>query len=379
MSLPALGQRTVNLPEIPPEPTLLAIAPGVVLDALREAYQSRDIAQDVDVTIRLRGVQRTESYTLRTRPGAFELDLGKLLIWSEGGEVLAVHTGNIADVLRADVVGGVIETLERIMPPVPTPTLELALGTDAAFARPTAYSPGVAWKSAEIHQSGPTPSLRARGASDEAVVEMATDAEGTRLKSMSVRIDRDDLDLRLTFGPASVERGPSFGVDVSGRRVVRKLGDLVPRNDELRAGSELPDLGLRFAITPDESEPFAPVRGPVVLVFFRMLTPDVEAAVAGARALADAAPDDARPGVIGVSVQPREAPATRTILKDLRARLAPAGLAWTDAQATTIERFARSAAAVAVVVGPDNRVRGVVTITERHADEIKADLAALMK
>ncbi len=379
MSHPAHAQRTVNLPDIPPEPTTLTIAPAIVVDALRASYTTTEIAQHVDVTLRLRGVQRTESYTLRTSPGAFELDLGKLLIWSQGDQLLAVHTANTKDVLQLPVEGGVLATLQKLAPPVPAPTLELALGTDAAFARPTAYTPGVAWKSAEIDQSGQSPALRVRGASDEAVVEMVTDAEGSRLKSMTVRIDRDELDLRLTLTPATVERGPSYGVDISGRRVVTRLEDLVPRSDELRAGDELPDLALRFAITPDESEPIAPLRGPAVLVFFRVLTPGVQSALAAAAELSASAAEGQRPSVIAVSVQPRETPATPAILADLRTTLAPAGLAWTPSPATTIDRFARGTMAVAVAVGADNRIRGVVIIDDRHADEVKADLATLMK
>lgn len=381
----AAAQRSPNLPSIPEDPHRVPLETALILEAIRHTYTTTALSQRVDVTVKLRGTERTESYTLRTRPAAegaqrpaFELALGKLLIWSTDDSLHAVHTNNATDVVTIAAPDKPLVALKSLSPPIPAPGLQLALGADVNLAAPTPYTPDITWRTGEIDSGGHPTIVRLLGESSEATVELTAASDTFELRTLTARIPREDLELRLLFTPAP-QPNTTFGVDIASRRTVASITDLAPHAGDLTPGKLLPDLGLRFGILATDPEPIAPPAGPVILIFFRTWTPQIASAITSARELAARIPEDSRPQVISVAVLDLKAAAAPAVIPSLRDNVAPGPLAWTTSPTTTIERFDPRAQSLAVVVDSANAIAGIIAMDARHNDEIRADLQAILK
>lgn len=313
------------------------------------------------------------------------LEMGDVWVAAEGGpsgSVTAVHARNEETFVRAAVDGELRSAhLAEVLPPVPLPQLDLALGDEEAFGHRdlTPYAPRIRWLSAVVDNAADPRRITLTGRTIHGVVSLVTDAATGRLVEFACDAGPADESGQqvVVVVRAREERPPQWSawpLNVEGRRQVASLRDLAPtRPTQLRPGTTITGLPL---LTP-EGAPWSlasdlgPIGGePAALVLLLVRSGREsgapEAVAAAARSIAQRA-EEARTGVgpPGLGDWPRVSVRPVAVIslaeRDFDARLRRAaealgpGLLWTISSAATIDRLAPPDAPAALMVIDSHR------------------------
>lgn len=215
----------IETPEVVPTDAKL------ILDQLRRAYRDSVRAEQVDVTVDDGLSRKTETLVVRTWPGQkFELELGSVRVWSEGTVIRAIHTAN-AGVYFERAIGDkvVLDVLGELLPPIPAPQLDLALGSASETDSLMGYVKKIHWETGEITDAR-TVRLSARGRAEDASVNVQAVGDPPRLSNVAIELDDGRVKLTCVIAPTGESAKEAPGVDVSGRRVVNALTELTPKS-----------------------------------------------------------------------------------------------------------------------------------------------------
>lgn len=415
----------------PEKPAPQELPVETVLTSIRNAYRKAPLAERVAITIRRPGApgapretasERREEAVVRIDPvhglarddAKVWLELGDLRACLSGGRMVAVHTRDSATYVQLDYKGPLTqEVLSRLLPPLPLPQIDLALGDADPPTRLTPYFDGIKWDKVAVDETVAPPRVTITGSASGRRVEITADADTGRLLRLTAELDHPPagapaLELRLVCTRMEVDPAAAWEIPTTGRARVADLAQLRARPGDLQVGQVVPSLGLTTVdgrawsmtedLGPGADDPLPP-RPCVILLLVRDRKggdgprgPDDpflgQTVAAIAAAVKEAHESALTPVPPGVSPPARIARCAYrpTLVLDLgagdavgRVRVAAevwtSRLLWTASPATTIDRFAPGAAAAVVVIDADHVLRCVIPIGEdSQRDPIHAEL-----
>ena len=363
------------------------------LDALRRAYRDAPIAERVTIAHTVARRTAFDELTVRVlhTPDRRQarIELPTLTISASGD---ASHTRIVAVRPDNDTVAFVRDfdepltssLLARIFPPIPAPQLSLAFDEDAPPAPSHAR---------DFDQAAPDCIITRAGDERTTLVLAPTG----RLAGMWV--ETDAACLRLRIQPVDPGAPQQWGIDTSGRRIVRDLRALRPPPQPFALHEEFPISELQDArlaiwpldraLAPDETLRRVEERY-FVLIFFRLphAVPEqtrvlkrVDAAIDAAQQAAD---DLARRSRSPEGLGPRRAlvrtivrpvacldvsQARRSTIDDLAARwrleTGESALLWTLSPPDTIDRLAPRTDVAIAILDQQRRLVSVVVPTDK--------------
>ncbi|MFN0133270.1 MAG: hypothetical protein ACKVW3_12190 [Phycisphaerales bacterium] len=405
-----------------PEPPV-DVPVAVAFDDIRDAY--RAVVAD-EVTVTLNGparLERTEAYIVRLKfdasdsssPSQALFELGSLRLWLGGGRIAATYSTNTDQILEATFDGPItLATIARAVPPVFVPQLALA---DAASS-PLPFIGPVSWTSASADESERPPLMSLVGSTPHGPVTLTADLVSARLRTFAAVLRGGDDPVTIELVVRAIDAGDpaTWEIKRGDRQPVATLAELIASRPPKRIapGQPMPDLTLtRDDMTPWSLNAAMPLDSttPLAILLFRSpstperaaeITRDARTGLAVLRAMKlgqpvpggepSTAPRDFESVAASIielgEYRPERideaARGLGTITRD-RATSGPAqsgadALMWAPSAANSIERFSADAAAIIIVVGPDRRLRGIVTLDARSDKgvEIARELAPLL-
>ncbi len=227
--------------------------PAVVIASLREAYQREAFAEEITARVRAAGRLRIDRIEVRG-----DATGESARVWLSLGDLdVAVHDGRLVAANRRDVEtfvartlgdGPLTKSLADILPPVPAPQVELALGDDATFSRPLPYLRDVQWISASRplgRAAAIDDAITVLGQGPHGQVTLLVDPATSRLRMLKTDIVREDgataVEIELRFTALVPGDPAAWVIDTTDRRELASLTDLRPSPPRLRPGAVVPD------------------------------------------------------------------------------------------------------------------------------------------
>lgn len=358
------------------------------------------------------------------------LELGALRIHASHAQLTAVHSRDPATFFQAAIDEQVTsKSLGAVLPPILVPQLDLKTAApDSPLSAFWPYATDIVWQAVEVDARHPT-KRTIRGLLPAGSIALTV--HNQRLRSLAIELPTKQTSLILSFSPFGPCDPAKLAIDTARRQRVDCMDELRPRAGTLRVGIRVPHMPITQGITgqpgggwdmgallqPPEKAQLAGIKpaGHVVLVFLRQipLTPSGSAANEPtreqrfspeslakilhalreesfkARAAAgspDAADKDPALGIARFGYAPvlvMGSPNPEELLKKLREANAvwPETL-WSTEAKSTIDLFAPTSDAAAIILDSEFVLRGVVPIenhqtAEQVGDQIAASLFEL--
>jgi hypothetical protein len=412
------GDQPSNPPaDSPPQPDVLgAEVPSLdqvaaLLTKARASYRKRVIAEHVSLRVSWPDGREAKSMVTfqldngvpaLSWPRRLRLELGRLTIVADDHELTAINTQDPTTYFKAQLPEGLtVAVLRGILPPIPLPQLEWALGDSEAPVDPVKAVPGagpITWGPQTTETR--THQLTFSGEAQGGPVQLTIDEPRGSLVRMSGPYGpkgasgQARLEIEVTQVEGAVAQADQWPIDTAGRLAVGFLAELKGRPPEIIAGDRLPDLSLmslemksvplQDILTPPSDSPLPDTRPSFgALVLYRSLEQAPPAdAQAGAKAITDlkgligARFSDAskRPRVLGLVVANLQLQEfTRTHLGEIEQEWAkdPAapGRAYSFAGNETLLRLANKSSAALVIIDGDQKVLKAISLDGRAGED----------
>ncbi len=364
------------------------------LEDLRRAYRTETFSDHVTISVqrdsapgrivedlRISGGRRLTDDSRRVRIDLNVLDVYAIAAEARSGDgdeaamkatVLVTSDRDDSRYVRREFDGDLTaRTLERIIPPLPTPQLDLAFSDQWPPTRFTPYAEEIRWTEAWLPNADRGVAAHLSGEFANGTVRVVIDVDSGRLRRFSIR--RDDLAMTIEGEVRDAREADPSGwtLDAGGRDPVERVADLRRRAALLEVGDRSPDLGL---LLPG-GRPFVVREGEgaraVAIICVR--ESDDEARDACIAAL----------GAVGASVGETAAPVGALVVRPGRAGLAErlsawqdsiggASMLWSPSPESSIERIARGTSLGVVVIDGAGVVRDSFDAGAMSADDIAA-------
>lgn len=348
------------------------VDPAHVVTSLRRAYHKRPIVESVEVEARTPSERRRESYVFRgnTR-GEVRLELGDLLIWTDGPRLLAVHRLNAGVYFEAELEGDDRAAAVRaVLPPLPVPQLDLALQRIEAGS--AAWNPGLAcgggsgWTDAETITLGGKPGNALRSSDPECRRSAVCLGQPPRLLAVQSSVSKDGVETTVRATVTKLDEAVGrLDADLRGRERAASLGELRAEAGDVRRGVAMPE----FVVEPlkrDGAKPGAlvPAGKPVLIVIAAGMDDAAERTARSLRAAAGSAKVEFRLIAAAPIVDTPE----RRALFDAARRVDDRG-AWVSySPQTTLRRLTSSSPAAMALVDSSGLVLAVEPLNAEGAE-----------
>jgi hypothetical protein len=336
-------------------------------------------------------------------PRRLRLELGRLTIVADDHELTAINTQDPTTYFKAQLPEGLtMAALRGVLPPIPLPQLEWALGDSEAAGDPLNAIPGagpIKWGQQTTESR--THQFTFSGEAAGGPVHLTIDEPRGSLVGMSGPYGKKGpsgqarLEIEVTqIEGAAGAQSDQWLIDTTGRMAVGFIAELKGRPPEILAGDRLPDLSLmslemkavplQDLLTPASDGPMPNTRpqfGAIVLYRSMESAPPADAqagakAIAGLRGMMGTHFADAskRPRVLGLVVATLQLQEfTRTHLGDIdqewaKDSAAP-GRAYSFAGNDTLLRLANKSSAALVVVDADQKVLKAISLDGRAGED----------
>lgn len=376
-----------------------ALTPELVIAEARRAYRAGPVAELLTVRLET-GPARSRSASLIVRldarapdgPPLFRLELDpdsthSLEVFAGDGALTARNTDNENDRWTHPIADQGLDAILSNLPPLPVPTLQLALG-DPAFHNPTPYSPNTAWHFVEEVSAGPlagAPHLVLRGQSTAGQAEASFDSGSLRLREFRAELPGGRT-LEIEFEPLDPGDPAAWRIPSEGRRQVASLTELAVARSPLSPGQFVPNLtfaslngdgwSLHEALDSLPSAiPGAP-RAALALIMFKVPADPVSLATSEASARL------ALRAVEQVPLQAATIPVHLIAAVELAAfgdqrdglaqRWGPSPPSWAT-PASSINRFNPDARAILALIAPDRRLLAAIPLDDQTDAQAIAD------
>jgi hypothetical protein len=174
---------------------------------------------------------------------AIALELGVLRIFASGGQLTAIHSRDPSTYFQAPIATNpTSKDLGDVLPPVLVPELDLKT---AAAASPVnafwPYATDITWQSVEVDPKHPAKrTIRGQCAGGTVVLV----AQNNRLRSLSIDLPAKKTSLALAFSPFGPCEPAKSAIDISRRQRVDAMDELRPRSGTLRVGIRVPHMPI---------------------------------------------------------------------------------------------------------------------------------------
>ncbi len=337
------------------------------------------------------------------RPARIRLDLGRLTIFAGDGLVRIISQQDPARMVVRSFDGPLTPAaINAVVPPVPLPQIDWVLASGQGEHQVASLA-GVEWHTAAAMDNG---WLRLEGQSPDARIVLIAEPTG-RVRHVTVYpADGAGGIIELASEPVNVPPPHTWDIDPAGRTAVDSLELLSPPPPDVAIGARVPNLGLMStdmlawslaeslraaAVGPGDRERSAAA----LLVLFKAEDTDAEtSASAGLRAALEAKRLLERRGLMGnggrigvavhpiavLEVQQFRAPLIRSIGERWKDR-GHAGLVWTSSGSALLDRFARSASSMILIVDGEQRLAAAIPLDGRagEVDALRAEIERVIR
>lgn len=353
-----------------PEPGA-PIDPERLVTNLRKSYSGRPFVESMEVSAESAGQRRRETVIVRgSAKGEMRIELGDLILWTDGPALRAVHRLNAGVYAEfplddADRAASIIAAL----PPLPVPQLGLAL--QPRDARPSAWPPlplcsPVHWDGALLTSVRGRPGAALTGTGETCTTRVITIGDPPRLVAISGEVRSPD-GAATTLRSDIIRLDEPVGrldADLRGRTKVPALTDLIAATDDARPGLACPEL-IAQPLGETETNRVLPTGSPAVILLIARVSPEIDAAAKACSTAAGSAHTACR----AVAVSPITDSTHRSGIVRLARTLQPKSAFISYSPRTTIDRFASGSPGVAVVTDATGLIAAVVPLTDAQAAE----------
>lgn len=371
-------------PGAPGAAEVVSVEPSTVFDEARRAYRGKPVADRISMVVRSAAGARLAGTMVFRAAGIGEdlhvaLELDQLRVHAADGVVRAMLVSNPETYFEAAYAPPLTpRALDQALRPLALVPLALAAREAGEVGLPPlSVLPEVRWREAEVSLEEAKRRTTVRGLSPWGAATLTLDAGTGRFLALEAAL-HDGSRLEMTAQGIAPGEPAAWAIPLEGRERVARLGDLVRRRTELRAGDAAPLEAVRGA----DGRGVALVEGDrLALVVFRGEA--VQRAAALARELAESGPPAPAAGAptavrAALVAAVREAPADEAAWAALRT--AAGGLTVLAAPESSLARVAPGANVAVLVVDGRGRaavVRGVGAEEDpaRVAAEVRAALA----
>ena len=361
-----------------------------VLESVARVYHTRPVSEIAVIRVTTPRQRKTEQIQVRTRPERkmrdwreatvnVELDLGDVVVWTEGKALRAVHRLDVSRYFEAIAEErAFLDSINEVLPPLPLPQLDFVFGDRTTFGRMTSYAPTMEWSARVETVSAQT--IRLHGRSGTASVELEVHPKSHRLQYLIVDVERGQAVIEVVFRKPDdgARRGRALGESIEGREKLAALTDLRARPGDIEVGRRLPDLlvTLHNAESADAAaKARAVMLGPGALVLFPAWDAQIDDAFEAIDALVDDGDLERAWPIVLYDVA---AGGFGETLDSVAASVSPHPVHFTLSERSTIRRFSADATAAIVIIDGANVVRDIIELGGSHdAGELRvADLRA---
>lgn len=334
----------------------------------------------------------------KARPAQARVDLVQLQIHVKDRVLTALNVFDRTTYFRAEADVDIPAALGAHFPPIPLPQPALAFAEETTLTAPTPLTTGASWSSVEPATEFGRPMLVLKGSSAKGPVAITLDRQSGRVRKLTAEFSGAAgpavAKLELTSSPGDAGDAKNWGLPVEGRTRVESPAMLAPPRSGLTAGASIKHASLMtpglapaapeslFGKAGDPSGPRA-----ALLVVFRaealsagFSEKDLLAAIEAAKSAAAGAKVGAcvvrGVGILGKNemdpekIEAASAKAAAVLAKGGLAGPAASPLL-TASEVLTVERGGQAVDVAIVAVGPDLKVRGVVTADHRSGEAAK--------
>lgn len=348
-----------------------------VLDALFRTYSTTEYTERLLLTHRQGPATRTAEVIIRSDPYRVvtDIEFGDLIIRVDPNDLYAVHRLNANHYATREVPWSHrFDALRRAIPSQPIPQINLALAQEAdiAIGRLTTYTSALNWEDARLDPDADPPIITLRGSNDDSAIELTVNPQTNRILTATISFTSTDPTIEVRSVPPHEHDHLFPDLEIRERTPVPAIMFLAPAQGDLAQGRLMPRLNLTdagpllrqsetgaVAANPIASDP------PRVLVFLRERTPEIEQLLAALR-------DEVRNvhrAVQCIAVVKLPADSLADFTSKWRADAPDLPLALTTSPASTIDRLDPEAEAIAVSIGPDNRIARIIRLSPAPAED----------
>lgn len=357
------------------------VDPAHVVAQLRRAYHKRPIVESVEVEARTPSDRRKETYTFRaSAKGEIRLDLGDLILWTDGPRLLAVHRLNAGTYFEAELdPADRAASVRAALPPLPVPQLDLALQRPEAATAD--WNPGlpcadsVRWTEAAAITLAQKPGHVLRAADPDCRRSAVCLGQPPRLIAVQSSVTKDAVEttVRATITKLDEPVG-RLEADLRGRDRVEHLTDLKAAAGDLRPGLAMPELIAEPLKRDGKPGTLLALGKPTLLIVAAGLDEKSEAAAKSLRAAATHAKADFR---LIAAAPLIDTPARRALFD--AARRIDDRAAWVSySPQTTLRRLTTSAPAASAVIDHTGLITAVEPLDDAAArDRLRTALTNL--
>jgi hypothetical protein len=353
------------------------------------------------------------------------LELGALRITAARSQLTAIHSRDPSTFFQAPIADQLTsKVLADVLPPILIPELDLrSARPDAPLSAFWPYATDISWQSVEMDPKHPTKRTIHATCAGGGGGSITLIAQNNRLRSLTIDLPAKRTTLALTFSPFGPCDLSKAIIETTRRQRVDAMDELRPRSGTLRVGVRLPHMPITQGINgqgwdmgallqPTEQATLAGIKPAehVVLLFLRQnpLTPPSDgkdqrfnpealarilrtmredafkARIPAPSSTSDSQLDKdpaaaiARFGYAPVLIM--GSPNPDDLLKKLRdANATWPEVLWTTEAKATIDLFAPTADAAAIILDSEFVLRGVVPIEpSQTAEQVGDQVAALL-